>query len=120
MNMRLPRIIPCRPPVDPPSGRVRRRALAAALVTAGAAALVAITPGSASAAIAGLTTVSGQTVSNSVPSKSLDVQCPAETAALGGDIHITGSNQVRILAIYPQFSFVRFTAAEPAEGRAVA
>ncbi|MGN9912214.1 hypothetical protein ACTMTJ_32210 [Phytohabitans sp. LJ34] len=90
--------------------------MAATLVAAGAAALVVVTPGSASAAIVGLTTASGQTASNSSSSKTLDVPCPNGTTALGGDMQITGNNQVRILAIYPQFSFVRFRAAEPAEG----
>jgi hypothetical protein len=117
MNMPLPRIIPYRPPVGSPSERVHRRALAAALVAACVAALVVVvTPGSASAAIVGLTTATRQTSSSSSSSKSLDVPCPDGTTALGGEVFVTGSNQVRILAIYPQFSFVRFRAAEPAEG----
>ena len=99
-------------------GKLAVAAVAAAL--AGAAGLFAVVP-NASAAIAGMQIVSANTVSNSAPIKRLQITCPADTVALGGDIEISGSNQVRISEIFPTAetlvrSKVTFAAVEPLEG----
>lgn len=89
--------------------------VAVAAAVAVAAGVVAVAP-PASAAIAGLTYVTGETNSNSSSRKGMTLPCPTGTRGLGGGISITGNNQIRIQSIWPTPSGVQFEATEPVEG----